>query len=118
MHGRASVAAGALSLTESAALMRRAAVYAGLDTGPMHMAAMIGTPVVALFGPTHPERVGPYNVAHAIVRAEGLDCLCCRRRSCDHLSCMRGIATETLYRQVMAFVGGRTPGEGRPWTSA
>lgn len=118
MRGRASVAAGALSLTESAALMRRAAVYAGLDTGPMHMAAMIGTPVVALFGPTHPERVGPYNVAHAIVRAEGLDCLCCRRRSCDHLSCMQGIATETVYRQVVAFVGGGTPGEGRPWTSA
>lgn len=118
MHGRASVAAGALSLTESAALMRRAAVYAGLDTGPMHMAAMIGTPVVALFGPTHPERVGPYRVAHAVVRAEGLDCLSCRRRSCDHLSCMRAIATETVYRQVMAFVRSGPPGEGQPWTSA
>ena len=118
MHGRASVAAGALSLTESAALMRRAAVYAGLDTGPMHMAAMIGTPVVALFGPTHPERVGPYNVAHVIVRAAGLDCLSCRRRSCDHLSCMRGIATETVFRRVMDFVRGDRPRGGQTWTSA
>lgn len=107
MQSRATVAAGRLSLTESAALMRRATVYVGLDTGPMHMAAMMGTPVVALFGPTHPERVGPYKVVHAIVRAEGLDCLSCRRRTCDHLSCMRGIVTETVYQRVVEFVRGK-----------
>ncbi len=104
MAGKAVVAAGRLSLTESVALMKRAAVYVGLDTGPMHIAAMTGTPVVALFGPTHPERVGPYGVKNAVLQAENLDCLCCRKRACDHQRCMRGIAVSTVYDRVMAFL--------------
>lgn len=104
MDGKAVVAAGRLSLTESVALMKRATVYVGLDTGPMHMAAMTGTPVVALFGPTHPERVGPYRVNHAVIRTEELDCLCCRKRVCDHLRCMQGITVATVYDKVMAFI--------------
>ncbi len=104
MSGRATVAAGRLSLTESVALMKRASAYVGLDTGPMHIAAMTGTPVVALFGPTHPERVGPYRVNHSVIQAEGLDCLCCRKRTCDHLRCMQGIAVATVFEKVMGFV--------------
>jgi ADP-heptose:LPS heptosyltransferase len=104
MAGKAVVAAGRLNLTQSVALMKRAAVYVGLDTGPMHIAAMTGTPVVALFGPTHPERVGPYGVKNAVIQAENLDCLCCRKRACDHQSCMRGIAVSTVYDRVMAFM--------------
>lgn len=107
MAGRGIVAAGRLSLSASVALMQRASVYVGLDTGPMHMAAMTGTPVVALFGPTHPERVGPYRVEHAVVRAEGLDCLCCRKRVCDLLRCMRGITVATVYDRVMGFIEAR-----------
>ncbi len=105
MSGRAAIAAGTLSLTGSAALMRRAAIYIGLDTGPMHMAAMAGIPVVALFGPTHPERVGPYGVPHAVVRAERLDCLCCRKRTCEHMRCMRGISVDMVYAAVAALLG-------------
>jgi ADP-heptose:LPS heptosyltransferase len=104
MHRHGVVAAGELSLTESVALIQRASVYVGVDTGPMHMAAMTGTPVVALFGPTHPERVGPYRVRHSVVRAEGLDCLCCRKRECDHPRCMEGITVQTVFDQVMALL--------------
>ncbi len=104
MTSSALVAAGCLNLTESVALMKRAAVYVGVDTGPMHIAAMAGIPVVALFGPTHPERVGPYGVKNAVIQAENLDCLCCRKRACDHQSCMRGIAVSTVYDRVMAFM--------------
>lgn len=100
----AFIAAGKLSLTESVALLKRAAAYVGLDTGPMHMAAMVGTPVVALFGPTHPERVGPYRVKREIIRNESLDCLCCRKRNCDHLSCMRGIEVDTVYEKVLSLI--------------
>lgn len=93
-----AVAAGRLSLTASIALMQRASLYIGLDTGPMHMAAMAGIPVLALFGPTHPERVGPYGVAHVVLRAQGLDCLCCRKRVCDKMDCMRGISVEDVWQ--------------------
>jgi heptosyltransferase I len=109
MSGREAIAAGRLSLTESIALIKRASAYVGVDTGPMHIAAMVGTPVVALFGPTHPERVGPYGVRHAVIRAENLDCLCCRKRTCDHQRCMQAITVDMVYARVMDFVGSLTP---------
>jgi lipopolysaccharide heptosyltransferase I len=89
METHAVVTAGKLTLPESIALLKRSCLYVGLDSGPMHMAALASVPVVALFGPTHPSRVGPYNVGHRIVRVEELDCLECRKRNCDHLSCMK-----------------------------
>ena len=98
------VAAGQFSLPQSVALLKRSNLYIGLDSGPMHMAALASVPVVALFGPTHPDRVGPYNVEHRIVRAEGLDCLECRQRSCDHLSCMKGISVEMVHKAASSLL--------------
>jgi len=79
------------------------------------MAALAGVPVVALFGPTHPERVGPYNVVHRVVRAARLICLGCRKRSCAHLSCMEGITVEMVYAAALQLLqrdvaGGRQCG--------
>ncbi len=106
------VAAGELSLTETVALLQRSAVYAGLDSGPMHMAAMAGVPVVALFGPTNPERVGPYGVEHRLVRNEGLACLGCRKRHCGVPRCMEGIAVDRVYRAVLSLAGVRRSAAG------
>lgn len=117
MRERAVIAAGRLGLTESVALMHRAKAYVGLDTGPMHMAAMAGIPVVALFGPTHPERVGPYGLGHVVLQAAGLDCLCCRKRTCGHASCMRGITVDRVLAAVMTQVGKQTTA-ANSWTSA
>ncbi len=104
MKTRPLVAAGRFNLTQSLALIQRSALYVGLDSGPMHMAALSGIPVVALFGPTHPARVGPYGVKHCIVRAEHLDCLECRKRSCDHLSCMKGITVPMVYDAALSLL--------------
>ncbi len=101
MRNSATIAAGCLSLMASVALMKRAVAYVGVDTGPMHIAAMLGIPVVALFGPTHPERVGPYGAKGGVVQAEGLDCLCCRKRVCEHHQCMLGISVATVYERVI-----------------
>jgi len=100
----AVIAAGHFSLTETAALLKRSSLYVGLDSGPMHMAALCGTPVVALFGPTHPARVGPYGVDCRIVRAEGLDCLECRKRVCSHLRCMHGISVDMVHEAAMSLL--------------
>jgi len=107
------VAAGELDLAVSAALLKRSALYVGLDSGPMHMAALAGVPVVALFGPTHPERVGPYNVEHRVVRDTRLDCLGCRKRSCAHLSCMAGISVDMVHEAALCLLHRGAPGVSR-----
>lgn len=56
------------SLPELAALLRRARMYLGSDTGPLHIAAAVDTPSVALFGPTLPQDCGPYGEQHVSVQ--------------------------------------------------
>ena len=57
-----------MSLTELAALARRARFYLGSDSGPLHLAAAVGTPCVGLYGPWPAERHGPYGPGHAVVQ--------------------------------------------------
>jgi heptosyltransferase-1 len=57
------------SVSQLIALTRRASLFVGGDTGPMHLAAALGVPVVALFGPTHPERNGPYATRSVVLRS-------------------------------------------------
>jgi heptosyltransferase-1 len=57
------------SVSELIALTRRASLFVGGDTGPMHLAAALGVPIVALFGPTRPERNGPYATRSVVLRS-------------------------------------------------
>lgn len=59
---------GGLPLEESLALFRRARLMVTGDTGPMHCAAALGVPIVALFGPTWPERTGPWGARHRVIQ--------------------------------------------------
>jgi len=65
MSARTINLAGKLSLTETGCLLARAAVFLGPDTAPTHMAAALGVPTVALFGPTDPVKWGPWPKGHA-----------------------------------------------------
>jgi heptosyltransferase-1 len=56
------------SITELIALTRRARGFIGGDTGPMHLAAALRVPVVAIFGPTDPARNGPYGTRSIVLR--------------------------------------------------
>lgn len=56
------------SITELIALMRRAQLFIGGDTGPLHLAAALRVPVVAIFGPTDPARNGPYGTRSVVLR--------------------------------------------------
>jgi ADP-heptose:LPS heptosyltransferase len=62
-HGHARLAP-ATTLTELAALSRRARLFVGSDTGPLHLAAAVGTPCVGLYGPWPAKRHGPYGPQH------------------------------------------------------
>jgi heptosyltransferase-1 len=56
------------SISELIALTRRAKLFIGGDTGPMHLAAALKIPVVAIFGPTDPARNGPYGTRSVVLR--------------------------------------------------
>jgi heptosyltransferase-1 len=105
MKSRAVIAAGKLGLAEAVALLEASRVYVGVDSGPMHIAAFTGTPVVALFGPTDPAKVGPYGPGHRVIRVEGLDCLACRKRSCANRRCMEEISPEQALRETADVMG-------------
>ncbi len=57
------------SLTQLIALTRRARLFIGGDTGPMHLAAALGVPVVGIFGPTDPARNGPFDTRSIVLRS-------------------------------------------------
>jgi lipopolysaccharide heptosyltransferase I len=96
-------AAGALTLPESAELMRRASFCVCNDSGPMHLAAAVGTPTIALFGPTDPKRVGPYGTGHRVIQ-KGIDCNGCSRNACirDN-ACMKAIEVNEVCEAVKAM---------------
>lgn len=71
-------AAGALSWGATGALLRGCRVFITNDSGPLHLAAAVGAPTVAVFGPTDPAVFGPRNTPHAVVRA-ALPCSPCIR---------------------------------------
>jgi lipopolysaccharide heptosyltransferase I len=81
--GGAAIEAPLTTLTDLVGLSRAASVMVSGDTGPLHIAAAVGTPVVALFGPTDPERNGPWDSRDiAIGRYER--CACHYERRCRH----------------------------------
>ncbi len=92
--------AGRTTLKQLAYLYQRCTVVISTDTGPMHIAAAMGSPiVVALFGPTSPMRTGPYGGGQKVVRA-GVECSPCFKKRCDDMRCMRGITVEMVYEAV------------------
>ena len=85
---------GQTSLAEMIEWLRLSSLVVTNDTGPMHVAAALGKPIVALFGPTDPRRTGPYGQLERALRIE-LPCSPCLRQTCFYerpLECLRGIS--------------------------
>lgn len=91
---------GATTLRELSFIIRHALAFVGGDTGPMHLAAAVGTPVVALFGPTDPARNGPYGAGHAVLTTP-YGCAGCWKRKCRYgRDCLGVIPVEAVYTAV------------------
>lgn len=98
MHPAPFVATGRTDLKLLIALLRRIDLLVTVDSGPMHLAAALGTPLVALFGPTDPRLIGPYGDGGVVLRVP-LPCSPCSKRRCrieDERLCMRSIAVEEV----------------------
>lgn len=98
---REAIIPPATNLKELGGLLKKCAVLVTNDSGPMHIAAAVGTPVVAIFGPTSPKLQGPYGVHHVIVRNEKLDCLECNLTKCPIGNvCMTELTVDEVMRGV------------------
>lgn len=89
--------AGRTSLLELTAILASAAVSVGPDSGPGHLSAAVGTPYVALFGPTDPGRVAPFRCDRFVVQADS-NCVGCYRKRCRHKgsNCMAEITADMV----------------------
>jgi len=81
------------------ALLEQAALVIANDSGPMHIAAALGRPLVAVFGPTNPIRTGPYRRPDSVVRVQ-IPCSPCYSRRCSHISCMRWLEAAGVLEQA------------------
>lgn len=99
--------AGKTSLRQLAAALMACDLLVTGDTGPMHMAVAVGTPTVALFGSTNPDRTGPYGARNVVLDMR-LDCSpCYRKPTCEgRVDCMRAITPEYAFRTVVEKLGG------------
>jgi lipopolysaccharide heptosyltransferase I len=96
---------GQTSLPEMIEVVRRGDLLITNDTGPMHVAAALGQPLLALFGPTAPERTGPYGQLPNVLR-HPLPCAPCMSSDCHFakpLECLRALTPETVLRRAQAI---------------
>ena len=97
--------AGRTTLKQLTALLEGAALVVANDSGPMHIAAALGRPLVAPFGPTNPVRTGPYGRMDSVIR---LDIVCspCYSRHCSHQSCLRYLRSEDVLQLAQEQMNG------------
>jgi len=111
--GQASVdvanLAGETSVPETAAILQRSSVLVTNDTGPLHLATAVGTPVVAIFGPTNEKKWGPRGPRDVVITNENCDCRPCYYLSympdCEHRRCLAEIPASRVKDAVAGVLG-------------
>lgn len=106
LGGRVVNVCGKTSLVELGSLLQEMDLVITVDSGPMHMAAAAGQPVLAVFGATDPKRTGPYGERHRVVALEGLECRPCFSDRCARhdFACLRDLPAERVIAQAMEML--------------
>jgi len=116
--GATHILATRQTLAQSAALIERCDIFLSNDSGLMHIAAAVGTPVVAIFGPTIPSKNRPWRVPHILVRKE-LDCSPCYDAqatcpiSCDNRVCLLDLTAEEVLNGICQLCSAIKKGHDR-----
>ena len=99
---------GKTSLSELATLLTKISCLVTNDTGTMHLASALGTPVVAIFGSTDPNITGPWGEKAKVIRHK-FSCSPCFKRKCPegHFGCLESISVEEVYCAVKELINGR-----------
>jgi lipopolysaccharide heptosyltransferase I len=95
--------AGRTSLAEMIECIRLSQLVITNDTGPMHVAAALGRPVIALFGPTDPLSTGPYGQLGNVLQNKALPCVPCLTQKCyyrDPLACLHSITPQSVFQKA------------------
>ena len=99
-------------------LLSRAILFIGNDSGPLHMAALAGTPTLSFFGSSDPRRTGPFgDTQRNHVMREPLSCSPCGdfRKFCAHMTCQVSLTPGEAYRQALRLLEEQAPaGAFRP----
>jgi len=98
--------AGKTTLKQLAALSRRSKFFIGVDTAPMHIAAAVGTPVIALFGPSGEFNWGPWGDGHVVLKKEW-ECRPCGEDGCEGSKksrCLEEISEEEVLEAAFQFL--------------
>lgn len=101
------VLAGRLGIRELAAVLDRAALFIGNDSGPMHIAASMGTPALGIFGPSKSDETAPYGSMHRVVEKDVPCRGACDESTCryvEHHACMRAIRVDDVQAAVREMV--------------
>ncbi|MCH9649096.1 MAG: lipopolysaccharide heptosyltransferase I [Deltaproteobacteria bacterium] len=101
-HG-AATNLGLVKLPALAALIRRSGIVLGGDTGPIHLAHALGTPVLCTMGPTTPYRHGPYGEADWAIWQE-LPCSFCYRRFTSPKACLQSLSVERVVSRALEIL--------------
>ena len=104
-RGQAVNIAGELNFDELGALLEQASLFVGNDTGAMHLAIAVGTPTVAIFGPSDPRQYGPYGISHRAVWKPPACAPCLERgrwnRACRDFACIEAISVNDVWHAVL-----------------
>ncbi|SCM83610.1 Lipopolysaccharide heptosyltransferase II [uncultured Sporomusa sp.] len=96
---------GKTTLKQLAYIFKNAKTVVAGDTGPMHLAAAVNTPVIALFGPTDPQRNGPYGKGHITLMTDHT-CQGCWQRKCpEGKACLDRISANKVFEMITQIVG-------------
>ena len=98
---------GRTTLKQLAHIIKNARAVVAGDTGPMHLAAALGTPVAALFGPTDPGRNGPMGTGHRVLMTKRT-CQGCWQRQCpEGKDCLADIAVDEVFSTVIKLISNK-----------
>ena len=88
---------GKTGLRELGALIQHSTAYISGDTGPLFIAAAMKRPLIALYGPTRPDRTGPYGSSEAVIIRAPVSCAGCLKKRCSKWICMKAITPEMVF---------------------
>jgi lipopolysaccharide heptosyltransferase I len=107
------------SLYQLIALLKRSQLFVGGDTGPLHLAAACGTPIVGIFGPTDPLRNGPFSPEDIVVSHQ-VPCGPCYKRTCPiyNKECLRLVQVDEVFEAVLRRLSAKGQKISHPLTAA